>query len=316
MKIIALTPVKNEALILPFWLATVSLFCDKIIIADQMSSDGSRSIYPNFPKVSVIDNKSDFHSNVVRWQLLDEARKIPGDKLILLLDADECFPPILFNEFITECLGKYKKGQIFSFKWVQLWKSVDFYNCGGVWKDNNKSAAFIDNGVMDYDRSSYVLNDHTSRVPMINALNDVKFIEALPLLHFQWINWPQVQMKQAWYRCSELISKKRKSYNVNSTYAITLDSPQDQLLKVPRNWIEEIKLPNHYLVYEVDRDWHYNQIIEWFDSYGILFFEELQIWHIKELRDKFINKYNREPLPRLNPPLWRIFARKIKSLLI
>lgn len=53
---IVLTPVFNEAWILPAFLIAMSLWADYIIIADQMSTDGSREIYKEFEKVIVINN--------------------------------------------------------------------------------------------------------------------------------------------------------------------------------------------------------------------------------------------------------------------
>ena len=51
---IVMTPVRNEAWILPAFLRATSLWADYIIIADQMSTDGSRELYQQFDKVIVI----------------------------------------------------------------------------------------------------------------------------------------------------------------------------------------------------------------------------------------------------------------------
>jgi hypothetical protein len=49
VKIIALLPVKNEAWVLEHTLASLSGFCDVILVNDQQSTDGSRSIAARFP---------------------------------------------------------------------------------------------------------------------------------------------------------------------------------------------------------------------------------------------------------------------------
>ena len=54
--LICLTPVYNEAWILPAFLKATSLWADYIIIADQMSTDGSRDIYKDYDKVIMVDN--------------------------------------------------------------------------------------------------------------------------------------------------------------------------------------------------------------------------------------------------------------------
>ena len=55
-QLIVLTPVRNEAWVLRAFLTATSLWADKIIIADQMSTDGSREICKEFPKVILLDN--------------------------------------------------------------------------------------------------------------------------------------------------------------------------------------------------------------------------------------------------------------------
>ena len=48
---IVMTPVRNEAWVLRAFLETTSLWADYIIIADQMSTDDSREMAKEYPKV-------------------------------------------------------------------------------------------------------------------------------------------------------------------------------------------------------------------------------------------------------------------------
>ncbi len=90
-QIVVVTPVRNEARILNRFLSVTSQFADLIIVADQDSTDGSRAIYPLFPKVVMVENPSVGYDEAERQLLLlAEARKrVPGRRLILALDADE-----------------------------------------------------------------------------------------------------------------------------------------------------------------------------------------------------------------------------------
>ena len=73
--LICLTPVKNEAWILHAFLKATSLWADYIIIADQMSTDGSREIALSYPKVILIDNDNQEFNEVERQKMLiDKAR--------------------------------------------------------------------------------------------------------------------------------------------------------------------------------------------------------------------------------------------------
>jgi hypothetical protein len=89
---ICMTPVRNEAWVLHAFLKATSLWADYIIIADQISTDGSREIALSYPKVILIDNNNPDYDEASRQKLLiDKAREIEGDKILFGLDADEVF---------------------------------------------------------------------------------------------------------------------------------------------------------------------------------------------------------------------------------
>lgn len=305
MKIITLLPVKNEAWILEYSLKNFSKFSDYIIIADQMSTDGSREIYKKFPKVRTIDNKEIYHSNIVRWKLLDEARKYGKNNLIICLDADEIVLP---NSFDSIKENGYKPGQSFEMPWIQLWKSSNKYRVDSGWDKLTKICAFIDDENQNYQKK-FVINDHTARVPESN-------IPAIriqsPLLHLEYIPFEKSQLKQAWYRCSELINGKRNAKRINATYSVTLDNDKIRTQEIPKEWLDASEIPNS--LSEIKSSWHKERILKWFDEYGILFFEPLQIWHIKDLRNEFVKKNNREPISKTYPS-WVLKINNLKNKL-
>jgi glycosyltransferase involved in cell wall biosynthesis len=90
-KIVVLTPVKNEAWILDRFLSVTSQFADYIIIADQNSTDGSQAICKKYPKVILIENKSEKFNEAERQLLLIKTARelISEPKILLALDADE-----------------------------------------------------------------------------------------------------------------------------------------------------------------------------------------------------------------------------------
>ena len=84
-KIVVVTPVKNEEWLLERFLAVTSRFADHIIVADQQSTDASRSICARFPKVHLVSNDSLAYDEAHRQKLLlTEARRLsPGKELNL-----------------------------------------------------------------------------------------------------------------------------------------------------------------------------------------------------------------------------------------
>ena len=90
--LICMTPIRNEAWVLHAFLKATSIWADYIIIADQLSTDGSREIALSYPKVILIDNNHPDYNEADRQKMLiDRARQIEGDKILFGLDADEIF---------------------------------------------------------------------------------------------------------------------------------------------------------------------------------------------------------------------------------
>ena len=88
--IVVMTQVRNDAWVLRAFLEATSMWADYIIIADRMSTDGSREIAQEYPKVVLIDDyRKEMDQAVTRRLLFEAAKKIDGDKLLFTLDADE-----------------------------------------------------------------------------------------------------------------------------------------------------------------------------------------------------------------------------------
>lgn len=308
-KVICLMPVKNEVDLLPITLPIISSYCDVIIIADQMSDDGSREIYKKFPKIKVIDNLRERHSNQVRWDLLKAAREYGANNLILCLDADEYIPPKIFDKFFNE--HEFAVGESFRFPWRQLWKTPKYFNNTGAWYRNYQRAAWVDDGVTEYDKIIDVIDDQP-RVPL-NFLKNCKRVDNVPIIHLQWVSWNKTQLKQVWYRCLQLIHSPKNYILINSAYSHSLDCDNHKLTKVPLEWIEGVE--NLKLIENFFPTWHRQEIYKMFDEYGIEFFEPLQIWHIAELEKEFIKRVGRQPISVTENPML-IKLKNIKRCLI
>lgn len=121
-QLIVITPVRNEAWVLEAFLTHCSSWADRIIVADQHSTDGSREIALRFPKVTLIDNdNTEMHQAAARSLLFREVDRIEGEKTVFALDADE---------FLSEGFGRTADWQrivgsqafeIFCFRWLNLY---------------------------------------------------------------------------------------------------------------------------------------------------------------------------------------------------
>ena len=141
--LVVMTPVRNEAWVLRAFLEAVSLWADYIIIADQMSTDGSREIAMEYPKVKLIENNhKEMHQAATRRLLFEEARKIKGDKILFALDADEFLSGDFVNVDDWEKILCSRPGDMFWWKWMNLKKNditkystSRYYYWGNCWFD-------------------------------------------------------------------------------------------------------------------------------------------------------------------------------------
>ena len=278
MKTIVLMPVKNEEWILDLTLDAAEQIADHILVSDQESTDRTPEILWMHKKVEVIQNKRTGHSNEVRWDLLDEARKRYGtDNLLVNIDADELVPPELFKELHGKITEHVQPGKVWvSSPWVQIWRNVNtFRNDASVWspRTNKKPFAVVDDGKIDYARK-FVINDHTSRVPGPEGTPAIE--TNVPLLHFQFVNWQRTQEKQAWYRCRELLAGGADAAAINAKYRITKDEANIQYSVVPKKWYKGLTVP-HTLEAQEGQSWYAEAMEDMFVEHGKEFFKELDI---------------------------------------
>ncbi|HEY7292944.1 MAG TPA: glycosyltransferase family A protein [Vicinamibacterales bacterium] len=293
-------PVKNEAWILRHSLGCLSAFCDVVIVADQNSDDDSREICRQFPNVVVLESAESRVCEQARWQLLDAARAFDGDNLLWHSDADELVSPRLAGETIERVRQQLAPGAAIECSFYHLWNDVGHYrDDGSLYQPQQKSMAVLDDRGVDYDRSS-TLPFHQPRVsasaPTVRALD-------LPVFHLQWLIANRNQIKQAWYRCKEWMNGGRTAADINRQYSITLLPARARTSPVLPEWVDGITFPS----LDVDREpcWQEEDVRRWFDERGPAFFEPLEIWHVRILREKFLRATGRAPRPdRSYRPHW------------
>jgi len=201
-KIICLTPVKNEAWILDTFLSCASLWADQIIIADQMSTDGSREIAIKYPKVTLIDNACGSFNEPERQALLiDAARKINCDRRVLIaLDADEILVGNV-QGIVCDKFSQFDKGTVITFDWFNV--QPDRHTC---WKSNTKMPF----GFIDDETKHCGATIHSTRVPDPGRSHHHPVTDIF-VLHLQYIDWDRMRSKHRWYECFERINHQEKA---------------------------------------------------------------------------------------------------------
>ena len=261
-KIIALLPLKNEAWILKTYLSSISSVADEIIILDDGSTDDSISIALENEKVRVFSTKDyiedwrnpDFSKR--RACLLELGRKSEGTHFIWL-DTDEVFSSN-FIQRAKEMILALSPGQKLFLSWINLWKSTDRYVVGdSVWAHSFKDFVVCDSPSLSFsdkylheDRTPGP-NDEVTRVPE----------DAGVVLHFNFANWEKTQVKQALYRCFELLKGTKSTRRINMNYSYTLDDNKIRTEVVPKKWMTNINISGIYTA-PIEKDWRFIKLLE------------------------------------------------------
>lgn len=196
---VVLTPVRNEAWILRAFLEATSLWADFIIIADQMSEDGSREIVKSFPKAILVDNdRKEMHQAATRRLLFEESRKIPGDKILFAMDADEFLSGDFIHTEDWKRIVNSGPNDMFWWRWMNLkrddptqYSTFKHYYWAVHESDSVWEGDFPDNFIHEWrlpwlaDAGSFELNDfcsiHFARVNSLRQRNKERFYQVSTL---------------------------------------------------------------------------------------------------------------------------------------
>jgi len=307
MKIIALLPFRNEEWCLPSYLHNTTKIVDEIIAIDDGSIDNSVKILEDagakvYSSEKLIKFNSGWSEGSIRAELLKLGREAGGTHFVCL-DADETFTNPLVENF-QELIPQLQPGEKMSLQWLALWKSYSSYRHDAtVWSNNWKDFVVYDDPSLSYNHNQHM---HVGRTPAsVSDVNNESWRrlenEHGAVMHFQFSAYNNFQLKQCWLRCSELIQEPNNSQGINIKYSITLLEQNVGLEEMPKSWYDGIVLPK---VENFDPEWKDSSFVradllpgiyKYFEDYGVEFFENLNIWHVPQLRNYFIKQTGRMP---------------------
>ena len=210
--IIVVTPVRNEAWVLDAFLTCTSSWADYIILADQHSDDGTREIARRYEKVILIDNPTEeWYENICRARLLEEAAKIPGDKIIFGLDADEFLSEGFETTESWRRIVNSHENEIFCFKWLNLFddfSTVEFTTSYFDWLGHFDESVDI---VEEYRRrEEHAI--HCARIPCLEeARCKYVFVDDIWVVHLAKLNHERIRQKFDFYQVTCLDKNKERT---------------------------------------------------------------------------------------------------------
>lgn len=284
--LIVMTPVRNEAWVLHAFLKATSLWADHIIIADQMSTDGSREIALSYPKVRLIDNdKPEFNESERQQMLIDKAREIEGDKILFGLDSDEIFSANFIETDDWQKILDSKPGAVFWFKWAEILPNQMEY-----WESEKTHYPwmFHDDGVEPH--GNYVRKMHSMRIPYPIGEKDMHYVNDFRVLHLAYLNTSRVDAKRRFYKFIDWELNDRNIISLSRTYSQS--KKEDKVYKLPDHFIYSKPQFDFNLFDEVDT----SGSKFWFDDYILKRIERhgKTIWKIDLWDKEFLGHSNLE----------------------
>ena len=226
MKIIGLVPVRNEAWVLPHSLASLSGFCDVVIVSDQSSDDRSREICRAFPKVVAarVRRMPDQHAGAMaaarcgaRLRRLQPAvvhrcrrarRAAPGPGRSSNARDDASMPGTVIECMLPPPLAT-APAAIASMDWR--------------YGPHLKQLALVDDRRMDYDRSRPLLDPRAARSAGRRG-GDAAARPTCGCFTCSGCSPSAPRCGRRGYRCREWLDGKAAAA-INETYAGTLPDP-------------------------------------------------------------------------------------------
>jgi glycosyltransferase involved in cell wall biosynthesis len=303
-KIVVITPVKNEDWILDRFLAVTSQFADHIIIANQNSTDQSVAICKRYPKVTVIENKSEKFNEAERQILLIQTARnlVPEHKILLALDADEILAASATKTLGWQSMLKAKPGTVLCFEKPDLYLRPN--QC--IRYDIPWPLGYVDDGV-----EHQATQIHSIRIPMPDYAPRL-YIHDVKILHYSGVRPAAAQAAK--YRMYSVLE------NVLSTgFPLTRRGKYDlQMIFTNLKWRASPSLSEWFVAWEeigidmhtiIDQKyaWQDFEVLRYFHKYGLRRFWIDDIWefdweacrlYAKSLGMNNIPDYEIKPPPR------------------
>ena len=271
---IVMTPVRNEAWVLRAFLESTSRWADYIIIADQMSTDGSRDIAKEYEKVILIDNTNpEFNEPERQAMLIAKAREVAAgrDTLLWGLDADEILAANTFETDDWKRILNSKPGDVFWFKWAEICPDKKHY-----WLSPTTYYPWLFHDDGKEPHGNYVRNMHSMRIPYPIEEKQMYYIDGFRILHFAYLNQFRVRSKRRFYTFIDWEMNKRSPISLSRTYAQT---KKDDLI---------YDLPDSYINYDFDlwplidctteKCWMDDYVVERVSRHSLRKVRKLPIW--------------------------------------
>jgi hypothetical protein len=274
-QLVCLTPVKNEAPTLGRFLDAASTWADLIVVADQMSIDGSREIVEAHPKAVLVLNESEEYNEAARQRLLvEEGRRLTsGSRIFIALDADEALTANATEQPEWAEMLAAAPGTVLWMQWVNILPDEPRAWIPPV----PKAFGFVDDGSPHQGARI-----HTPRLPTPPGAPALR-MDAVKVLHLQHLDSERMDSKQRWYQMWERLEEPdRRLIQIYRRYhhmdAIDLKDRHP----LPEPWLAAYKSRGIDLLEISPAAAHYwdEQVMDLIEKHGVEPFRRLDLWSV------------------------------------
>jgi len=278
--VIVLTPVRNEAWILRRFLEVTSRFADRIVLADQHSSDESRKICADYPLVTLIENDAIGFNEAERQKLLiDAARQLfSGPKVLLALDTDEILAAdaigtVDWQRMLTAAPGTIIEGEL-----CDLFQTVE--QCFRY--DTPTVIGYVDDGAEHFPEKI-----HSTRIPTPAGAPRLHLSD-VTVMHYALTRLDAYASRTRFYSVMENILgtsnvfQRRRNYAGNYDFVSpeNLDESGGRIEPTPPLWLqgwEDLGVDMRTIL-TARYYWHDFEVLKHFRRHGVERFWLENIW--------------------------------------
>jgi hypothetical protein len=292
--VVVLTPLRNDAWILRRFLEVTSVFADRILIADQGSTDGGREICAEFPKVTVIENPWSDYDEGERQQLLIRAARelVPMPRILIALAADEILAANAMSSRGWQAMFTARPGTMLFFEKPGLYLSTA--SC--MRRPSDFHGGFVDDDVAEH----HPRRIHSPRLPTPPGaphmtLGDVKF------LHYALVRPEAQKAKMRMYAALENVMGTKTLYQRRRRYwSKRALRPVGPIEPTPREWFTawESRGIDMHAIYDTPPYWQDVATLDLLLKHGSRRFWLDDLW--EKDWNRFIVQLGR--LARVDPP--------------
>lgn len=234
MRSLGMLRVKNEARWIEAAIASILPVCDRILVMDDHSEDGTPWLAASFPNVTLFDSPfADLNECRDKNWLLEKARA-DGADWIVMIDGDEKLAEG-GQQKLLDAMGNWDTHSI-SLRIPYLWDREDQIRVDGVYGEFRRHSAFRAKNYVY--TSSTPGGFHCGNVPARAMLQAVTIDSTL--LHFGYLHAADRARKYAWYNSKDPSNFTEDQYR---HIAAGLDVPHEELIAAQKRMRLEGGLP-------------------------------------------------------------------------